>query len=165
MAQYMVPSAGSDDNMCEFTIPIDGRPEPITVVVPKLNWMNPKHTKAYAEWFESVAEKAKAWDAWVAEQVKRDENGDPILDDDGNKIQLPEDQWADDAPCAREDVIVDLRAMQLRHLHPFLSAKDFRAVMDNCSAGQAQFIFDRITGKDDSDNEVDPGESSASTDS
>ncbi len=152
MSVFTLPTVA--DNMVHFEFPIPGRTTPITVDCPKLNWMPPKNVKVWSEWLKPLAEAENRVAEW------NDRNA-------GLSTDLRE-------PAPAEDLKViegfDQRELTgLRWLKQFCSAADYKTIVDNAPMAWAVLVRKQIdptyeTPADGLDD-IDLGESSASTDS
>ena len=149
MARNVIPMYGKQ-NIVDIDIPIAGRDKPIRLSVPKLAWMPPKHVKAYNEWVKDLLALEQKYLDWSAADPKT----------------------RGEAPCDEADVNGGTRVLILRWLKPYLSDKEYAAVLDEVPQAGAQWIFDLLQGKDpevdkpdiadDGDVEIESGESEAS---
>lgn len=148
MARNVIP-LNSAKNIVELEIPIAGRDEPICASVPLLKWMPPRHVKAYDKWAKDLLKLEEKFIEWsTADEETRGE-----------------------APCSEDDIPTDPhRVMILRWLEPFVSEKDYAAIMDEVPKAGADWILALLTDKDpeaedsdvDGDAEISVGESEAS---
>lgn len=136
----------TDDHLAKIAIPIRGR-DPIKVEVPRLNWMPPEDIKKYRGWLDPLMEIQQKAEKWAAENEK-----------------LPEDEQA---PKDWDQKALDDFSMSettLRWLKPYVSAAEYRTLVDKCPSGTVDWIAKELRKSDDP-IAADLGESSASTDS
>lgn len=154
MAQR-IKLGGSTDHLIVLPIDVEDGGDVIEVTIPLMNWMPRKAVQDYKQWIEHVTDLGKRYDEWQ-KAVDEYEAADP------KPRKKP-----GAAPCDPEDIPTEPRLFQLRHLKPFCSDDDYKRIIDNCSPGLAEEIFQAILGAGEGDDEpeITEGESSASTDS
>ncbi|MGO3325312.1 hypothetical protein [Gordonia sp. (in: high G+C Gram-positive bacteria)] len=152
MAQR-VKLGGSTDHMIILPIDLEDGGDVIEVTMPLMNWMPRSAVNDYKQWIEHVTELGDKYDKWQ-KAVEEYEKSDP------KPRKKP-----GDAPCDPDDLPTEPRLFQLRHLKPFCTDAEYKRIVENCSPGLANDIFQAIlgAGEDDDEPEITEGESSAST--
>ncbi|MFT4125078.1 MAG: hypothetical protein QM662_02455 [Gordonia sp. (in: high G+C Gram-positive bacteria)] len=134
------------DNLAKLMIPIPGRETPVTVEVPRLNWTTPAEVRKYREWLKPYSDAEEKMMRWNAANAAK-----------------PEDQQ-EPKPDGVEKLLEEFepREITLRWLKPYVSAADYRVLMEKIPEGTVRWIKAQIERPDD---DITVGESSASANS